>query len=54
MNGGIVTVDPAADARWVEWQTRGAAAERRGARAMRWVFAILITVPVGWLLMQLL
>jgi hypothetical protein len=55
MNGGVVTVpDAAAETRWLDWEARGAAADRRSARAMRWVFANLITLAVGWLTAQLL
>lgn len=43
-------VDSAADARWLAWQTRGAASDRRSGRIMGWVLATTVIVVVGVLL----
>ena len=48
----IIPVDLAADARWLAWKTRGAADDRRTASRMRWLFAAVIVLVVGWLSLQ--
>ena len=45
-------VDAAAEARWLAWQARGAASDRRSARTMGRVCAIAVTLVVGWLVLQ--
>jgi len=46
-------VDSAAEARWVSWQARGAASDRRSGRVMGWVLAIVAILIVGVLVAQL-
>jgi hypothetical protein len=48
----VVPVDLAADARWLAWKTRGAAADRRASSHMGWLFAAVVVVVVGWLSLQ--
>ena len=45
-------VDLDADARWLAWKTRGAAADRRTSIRMGRLFAIVVVVVVGWLSLQ--
>jgi hypothetical protein len=47
-----VPVDLAADARWLAWKTRGAAADRRAASQMGWLFVAVVVVVVGGLSLQ--
>ena len=45
-------VDSAAEARWLAWQARGAASDRRSGRIMGRVFAIVVALVVGWFAAQ--
>ena len=54
MTGPIAAVvDSAADARWLAWQARGAASDRRSSRIMGRVLASVVILVVGWLVVQL-
>ena len=46
-------VDSAADARWLAWQARGAASDRRTSLIMGRSFAIVVILVVGWFVAQL-
>ena len=46
-------VDSAADARWLAWQARGAASDRRSGRIMGRVFTIVVALVLGWLVSQI-
>ena len=53
LNASVVgPVDLDADARWLAWKTRGAAADRRTSIRMGRLFAIVVVVVVGWLSLQ--
>jgi len=45
-------VDSAAEARWLAWQARGAASDRRSGLIMGRVLGIAVMLVVGWLVMQ--
>jgi len=45
-------VDAAAEARWVAWQARGVASDRRSSLIMGRVLGIAVMLVVGWLVMQ--
>jgi len=54
MTGPIAAVvDSAADARWLAWQARGAASDRRSGRIMGRVLASIVILVAGWLVVQL-
>ena len=40
-------VDSDADARWLAWQARGAARDRRNGRLMGWAFAVASILAIG-------
>jgi len=46
-------VDSTADARWLAWQARGAASDRRSSRIMGRLFALALILGAGWLAAQL-
>jgi hypothetical protein len=46
-----VVVDGAAEARWLAWQARGAASDRRNSRIMAQVFVVAAVLVVGWLVL---
>ena len=47
-------VDLAADARWLAWKARGAAADPRISIRMGRLFATIVVILVGWLCLQVL
>jgi hypothetical protein len=53
MNGPrVVPLDE--DARWQAWKAHGAESDRRSSIAMKWLFAIVFSIVVGWLAVQAL
>jgi hypothetical protein len=48
-----VVADVEADIRWREWLARGVASDRRTAARMRKVMVLIITVLIGWFVVQL-
>ena len=42
-----------ADIRWREWQTRGAASDRRTAARMRKVMLLIVAALIVWFVVQL-
>lgn len=53
MNQAAVIHDLEAEIRWRDWLARGAARDRRTARRMRKVLALLVAVLVVWFVAQL-
>ena len=54
MNSPVAAVvDSAAEARWLAWQARGAASDRRSSLIMGRLFALAVILAVGWLVARL-
>ena len=49
----LVIPDVQADIRWRDWQTRGAANDRRTAARMRYMMLIIVAALVVWFVVQL-